>query len=196
MKKNTKRATMAESVFGVSIAIFGMVSQYLRCFYEYHPIGRVHIDIDTLTQFKTTPVVGGKWKKHCSFFPTFSHLPHFVYPFATNIPPFRVIIDSMIDKMNSLLKMLLRHLRNHSIARKIDSCQWWKFIPVPGLPKKNASSTLHNGFCHKILVNKGILNDNMMTQCITIVDINPDSDENYNIEILFLNENIQDWCIN
>ena len=44
--------------------------------------------------------------------------------------------------------------------------------------KKKQYSTLHNGVCHAILVDKGSLSDSVMNKCLTIVDSDSDSDKN------------------
>ena len=177
-KNNNKKATMAEAVFGVSIAIFGMASPKLGCSCEWHPICGAHVDIDTLIRFKRTTVEGGKWKKQWS-------ISSFILLHA-------VLLLSDRNKYRTILgaywvtegwdRCLIGHVSEEfqQYFSRLEGrlAQVVEIYSASRSSKKKQYSTLHNGVCHAMLVDKGSLSDSAMASCLTIVDSNSDSDEN------------------
>lgn len=169
---------MADYVYGVTIAVFGMESPNLGCSCEWHPICGAHVDIDSLIRFKMTTVEGGKCKKGLLFFHNFiSPTPLQLsdrHEYKTVLGAYwvtggwdRCLIGHVSEAFTPYFDRLEGRL-----------AQVTQIYSASTSSKKKRYSALHNGVCHAILVDKGMPSDVAMAKRLTVIESDSESDEN------------------
>jgi hypothetical protein len=169
---------MAQPVAGVTIAIHGTSSPELGCSCEHHVFCGTVVYVDILIRFKKTTVEAGTCVKMTMLLMShFSIVAHFL-TFSSGANQHATVLGAywvtegadrcLVGRVSDEFKDFFNQLEGR-IAQVVE------IYSRSASPKKMRYSTLHDGVCHAILVDRAIDGDIGMNQCLTIID-SDDSD--------------------